>query len=144
VFHQSDNRVAKPAQLGGLAAVTFAVVGDLLAPPFAVALRLGVAARAAVPKTAVHEDSNVEVGEHQIGLARQPTVLRGMSDSETSGDSAHSTLGCGALGWLETSTQSEYWGDSSGPAAINPHSTSVSCECNSFRSYCDRALSARR
>lgn len=46
-----------------LAAVAFAVVGDFLAPPFAVALRLNVAAGAAVPKTAVHEDRNFEVGE---------------------------------------------------------------------------------
>lgn len=98
MFHQSDDGIAKPAQLGGLSAVAFSVVGDLLAPPFAVALRLGVAAGAAVPETAVHEDGNVEVGEHQIGLARQPTILRCMSDSKTSGDSAHSTLGCGALG----------------------------------------------
>lgn len=98
MFHQSDDRIAKPAQLGGLSAVAFAVVGDFLAPPFAVALRLGVAAGATVPKTAVHEDGNVEVGEHQIRLAGQPTVLGGMSDSEPSGDSAHSTLGCGALG----------------------------------------------
>ena len=98
MFHLCDDRIAKPTQLIALTAVAAAVIGDFLAPLFAVALRLGVAAGAVVPETAVHEDGNVEVGEHQIGLARQPTILRCMSDFKTSGDSAHSTLGCGALG----------------------------------------------
>ena len=83
--------------MGCLAAVAFAVVSDLLAPPFAVALRLGIAAGAAVPKTAVHEDGNVEVGEHQIGLAGQPTGLCGVADAESAHHSADSTLGCGSF-----------------------------------------------
>jgi hypothetical protein len=62
MFHKCDDRVAKPAQLGGLAAVAFAVVSDLLAPPFAVALRLGIAAGAAVPVGVLVLEAGAAVG----------------------------------------------------------------------------------
>lgn len=70
MLHQRDDRIAEPAQLIGLAAVAAAVVGDLLSPPLAIALRFDVAAWTAVPKAAVDEDGDVVVGEHEVRFPR--------------------------------------------------------------------------
>ena len=97
MFHQRDDGIAEPAKFSRLAAVAASVVRDLLAPPPTVALRLGVAAGAAVPKTSVHEDGDVVVGQHEVGLAGQLAGLGGVANFESSGDGAHPTLGRGSL-----------------------------------------------
>jgi len=97
VLHQRDNGIAEQAKFGRLATVAPSVVRNLLAPPPTVALRLGVAAGAAVPKTSVHEDGDVVVGQHEVGLAGQPAGLGGVADLESSRDGTHAPLGCGSL-----------------------------------------------
>jgi len=62
MLHQRDDRIAKPAQLIGFAAVAAAVIGDFLTPPSAIAFRFDVAAWTAVPEAAVDEDGDVVVG----------------------------------------------------------------------------------
>jgi len=97
VLHQRDDGIAEPAKFSRLATVAASVVGDLLAPPPTVALGFGVAARAAVPETSVHEDGDVVVGQHEVGPARQPAGPGGVANFESSGDGAHPTLGRGSL-----------------------------------------------
>jgi len=70
MLHQRDDRIAEPAQLICLSPVAAAVVGDLLSPPLAIALRFHEAARATVPKATVDEDGDVVVGEHEVGPSR--------------------------------------------------------------------------
>jgi len=70
MLHQRDDRIAKPAQLIGLAAVAAAIVCDFLTPPSAISLRFDVAAWTAVPKAAVDEDGDVVVGENEVGPSR--------------------------------------------------------------------------
>lgn len=65
-FHQSDYRMAEPAQLIGLAAVAAAIIGDFLAAPPAISFGFSVSAWAAVPKAAADEDCDVVVGEHEV------------------------------------------------------------------------------
>jgi hypothetical protein len=84
--------------VGGLASVAASVVGDLLTPPLAVAFGFGVAAGAAMPKTAMHEDGHVVVEQYEVGFARQSMCLCGVADSETSHHGTHTTLGRGSLG----------------------------------------------
>jgi len=98
VFHQRDDGIAEKAKFGRLATVASSVVRDLLAPPPTVALRLGVAAGAAVPETSVHEDGDVVVRQHEVGLAGQTAGLGGVANLESSGDGAHPPLGRGSFG----------------------------------------------
>jgi len=71
------------------AAVSSAVVGNLVLPPSSVALGCREAARAAVPETAVHEHRDVQLGEQEVGATRQVVGARRVSDPETAHDSAH-------------------------------------------------------
>jgi hypothetical protein len=89
VLHQRDDRIAKPAQLIGLAAVATSVVGDFLAPPPAIAFRFDVAAWTAVPKAAVDEDGDVVVWEHEVRSPGQTCRSRCVSDAHLPHDSAH-------------------------------------------------------
>ena len=89
--------------------VASSVAGNLLAPPLTVAFRLGVAAGAAVPKTAVHEDSDVVVGQYEVGLTGQPAGLGGVVNLESSRDGTHSPLGGGSLGCHATHTFRHLW-----------------------------------
>ena len=98
MLHQRDDGIAEPAKFSRLATVAASVVRDLLAPPPTVALRLGVAARAAVPETSVYEDGDVMVGQHEVGPARQPAGLGGVANLESSRDGTHPPLGRGSLG----------------------------------------------
>ena len=110
MLHQRDDGITEPSELGGLTSVASSVVGDLLAPPLTVAFRLGVAAGAAVPKTAVHEDSDVVVGQYEVGLTGQPAGLGGVTNLESSRDGTHSPLGCGSLGCHAAHTLRHLWG----------------------------------
>jgi len=89
MLHQRDDRKAEPAQLIGFSAVAAAVIGDFLAPPSAIAFRFDVAAWATVPKTAVDEDGDVVVGEHEVGSSRQTRGSRCVSDTQLPHDSAY-------------------------------------------------------
>jgi len=89
MLHQRDDRKAEPAQLIGFSAVAAAVIGDFLAPPSAIAFRFDVAAWATVPKTAVDEDGDVVVGEHEVRPSRQTRISRCVSDTQLPHDSAH-------------------------------------------------------
>lgn len=71
MLHEGDHGVPALAELVGLAAVATTVVGDLFTPPPAISLGFDVAARAPVPKTAVHKNGDAVVGEHEVGLPRK-------------------------------------------------------------------------
>ena len=89
MFHQRDDRIAKPAQLIGFTAVAAAVIGDFLAPPSAIAFRFDVAAWATVPKTAVDKDGDVVVGEHEVRSPRQTCSYRCVFDTDPPHNSAY-------------------------------------------------------
>jgi hypothetical protein len=62
VLHERDDGVSELAEVVSLATVATTVVGYLLPPPLAIPLGLDVAARAAVPETAVHKDGDAVIG----------------------------------------------------------------------------------
>jgi len=93
VFHEGDDGVTELAKVVGLASVAPPVIGYLLSPPLAIPLGFDVAARAPVPETAVHENGDSVVGEHQVGLAREVSRPRRMPDTQLSRDSPHTSLG---------------------------------------------------
>jgi len=78
------------------AAVSSAVVGNLVLPPSSVALGCREAARAAVPETAVHEHRDVQLGEQEVGASGQVVGARRVTDPETAHDSAHLQLRSGS------------------------------------------------
>jgi len=81
VLHKCDDGVAELAEVVSLAAITPTIVGDLLPPPLAIPLGLDVAAGAAVPEAAVHEDGDPMVGEHEVGLAGEVSRPRRVPDT---------------------------------------------------------------
>jgi len=86
VLHECDYGVAELAEVVGLAAITPTVVSNLLSPPLAIPLRFDVAARAAVPETAVHENGDSVIGEQEVGLAGEVSRPRRMPDAQLSCD----------------------------------------------------------
>jgi len=51
-----------------------------------------------MPEASVHEDGDIVVGQHEIGLTGQPAGLGGVANLESSRYGAHPPLGCGSFG----------------------------------------------
>jgi len=81
MLHQRDYGVAELAEVISLAAIAPTVVSYLLTPPPAIPLGFDVAAWAAVPETAVHENGDSVIGEQEVGLAGEVSRPRRMTDA---------------------------------------------------------------
>lgn len=77
----SNHPPAAGAELAGDAAVASHVVLALLVPEGAIGLGAGVALRAAVPETAVHENCDLLLREGEVGLAGQGQMPTPAGDS---------------------------------------------------------------
>ena len=86
VLPEVHNRVAPAAQGSGNSTVAALVVGDLFHPPGAIMFRRLEAPRATMPKAAVDENRERQVGYHEIGRAGQRLHVAAKLDPALSED----------------------------------------------------------